>query len=90
MDGEAYVGEFLYPGNDCSDILNREQDADDGFYWITLKTATKRKVCTTKSQSQSTFMHVKVRPDLKSLSLGEKITYYNNSDLMPHWLRISR
>jgi hypothetical protein len=42
--GEAYVGEFLYPGKDCSDILNKELDADDGFYWITLGVNTKRKV----------------------------------------------
>ena len=64
--GEAYVGEFLYPGDDCSDILNREQDADDGFYWITLKTATKRKVCIAKLQLQNIYMYVGVRPDVKS------------------------
>ncbi|CAB4034088.1 Hypothetical predicted protein, partial [Paramuricea clavata] len=42
--GDAYLGEFLYPGYDCSDILDHELDAQDGFYWITLGGATKRKV----------------------------------------------
>ncbi len=42
--GDAYVGEFLHPGYDCSDILDKEFDADDGFYWINLGVSTKRKV----------------------------------------------
>ena len=44
IDGEAHIGEFLHPGYDCSDILNKERDASDGFYWITLGVSTKRKV----------------------------------------------
>jgi hypothetical protein len=46
--GDVYLGEFLYPGYDCSDILDHELDAQDGFYWITLGGATKRKVSTSK------------------------------------------
>ena len=42
--GEVYLGEFLNPGYDCTDILNHEEDATDGFYWITLGNDTKRKV----------------------------------------------
>ena len=42
--GEVYLGEFLNPGYDCTDILNHEEDATDGFYWITLGADTKRKV----------------------------------------------
>ena len=30
------VGEFFSPGYDCADILNKRQDSEDGFYWITL------------------------------------------------------
>ena len=42
--GDAYLGEFLNPGFNCSDILDHELDAQDGFYWITLGGPTKRKV----------------------------------------------
>ena len=42
--GNFYTGEYLSPGYDCSDIMNHEQDAPDGFYWINLGTNTKRKV----------------------------------------------
>jgi hypothetical protein len=31
------VGEFFNPGYDCADVLNKRQDSEDGFYWITLK-----------------------------------------------------
>ena len=31
------VGEFFNPGLNCSDILDKRDDAKDGFYWITLK-----------------------------------------------------
>ncbi|CAB4020784.1 Hypothetical predicted protein, partial [Paramuricea clavata] len=31
------VGEFFDPGLNCSDILNKLEDAKDGFYWITLE-----------------------------------------------------
>ncbi|CAB4013001.1 Hypothetical predicted protein [Paramuricea clavata] len=31
------VGEFFNPGDDCADVLNKRQDSEDGFYWITLK-----------------------------------------------------
>ena len=31
------VGEFFNPGLNCSDILDKCDDAKDGFYWITLK-----------------------------------------------------
>jgi hypothetical protein len=46
--GGAYLGDFLNPGSNCSDILDHELDAEDGFYWITLGGATKRKVSTSK------------------------------------------
>ena len=42
--GDSYLGEFLNPGYDCTDILNHEQDAQDGFYWVTFASAVKRKV----------------------------------------------
>jgi hypothetical protein len=38
------VGEFFNPGYDCADILNKRQDAKDGFYWITLKLSNPKKV----------------------------------------------
>ena len=44
--GDVHLGEFLNPGYNCTDILNHEKDATDGFYWITLGTGTKRKVST--------------------------------------------
>jgi hypothetical protein len=38
------VGEFFNSGYDCADILNKRQDAKDGFYWITLKLSNPKKV----------------------------------------------
>ena len=31
------AGEFFNPGLNCSDILDKREDAKDGFYWIDLK-----------------------------------------------------
>ena len=42
--GKAFVGEYLNPGYDCSDILNREEDVQDGYYWIDFGGSNKRKV----------------------------------------------
>ncbi|XP_028396090.1 uncharacterized protein LOC114520085 [Dendronephthya gigantea] len=44
VDGVEFYGEYLYPGNDCSDILDHEPDAEEGFYWITLGGPNKRRV----------------------------------------------
>ena len=38
------VGEYFNPGLNCSDILDRLDDAKDGFYWITLKSSNPVKV----------------------------------------------
>ena len=38
------VGEFFNPGLNCSDILDKLEDAKDGFYWITLKGSNPIKV----------------------------------------------
>ena len=38
------VGEFFNPGLNCSDILDKLDDAKDGFYWITLKRSNPVKV----------------------------------------------
>ena len=46
--GHSYLGEFLSPGYDCSDIMNHEPDASEGLFWITLGNDTKRKVSTCK------------------------------------------
>ena len=42
--GFVHIGGFIRPGYDCSDILDKDRDADDGFYWITLGASAKRKV----------------------------------------------
>ncbi|XP_046843366.1 uncharacterized protein LOC124437432 isoform X2 [Xenia sp. Carnegie-2017] len=44
LDGKAFVGEYLNPGYDCADILNREEDVQDGYYWIDFGGSNKRKV----------------------------------------------
>ena len=38
------VGEFFNPGLNCSDIMDKLDDAKDGFYWITLKRSNPVKV----------------------------------------------
>jgi hypothetical protein len=38
------LGEFISPGFDCSDIINKNMNAKDGFYWIHLGEITPRKV----------------------------------------------
>ena len=38
------VGEFFNPGLNCSNILDKHEDAKDGFYWITLKRSSPVKV----------------------------------------------
>ena len=38
------VGEYFNPGLNCSDILDKLDDAKDGFYWITLKRSNPVKV----------------------------------------------
>lgn len=44
--GDVHLGEFLSPGYNCTDILNHEEDATDGFYWITLGVGKRRRVST--------------------------------------------
>ncbi|XP_046843367.1 uncharacterized protein LOC124437433 [Xenia sp. Carnegie-2017] len=44
VNGKAFVGEYLNPGYDCSDILNRKEDVQDGYYWIDFGGSNKRKV----------------------------------------------
>jgi hypothetical protein len=34
--GSSTYGEFFNPGIDCTDILNQNPNAQDGFYWINL------------------------------------------------------
>lgn len=38
------AGEFFNPGLNCSDILDKREDAKDGFYWINLKRSNLVKV----------------------------------------------
>jgi hypothetical protein len=38
------IGEFFDAGLNCSDILDKLEDAKDGFYWITLKRSKPIKV----------------------------------------------
>ena len=38
------MGEFISPGYDCSDILNKKKNAEDGFYWIHLNETIPKKV----------------------------------------------
>ena len=38
------AGEFFNPGLNCSDILDQRDDANDGFYWITLNVSNPVKV----------------------------------------------
>ena len=38
------VGEFFNPGLNCSDILDKCDDAKDGFYWITVNCSNPKKV----------------------------------------------
>ena len=37
-------GEFICPGYDCSNVLNQNKNAKDGFYWIHLNDTTPKKV----------------------------------------------
>ena len=36
LGSKSTVGEFFNPGVSCSDILNKNEDSKDGFYWISL------------------------------------------------------
>ena len=47
------VGEFFNPGYDCSNILNKRPDAQDGFYWITLNSHNPQMVCVFNICSQT-------------------------------------
>ena len=38
------LGEFISPGYDCTDILNKKSNTKDGFYWIHLNGKTPQKV----------------------------------------------
>ncbi|XP_028413273.1 uncharacterized protein LOC114536122 [Dendronephthya gigantea] len=45
-DGSSPSGEYFNPGYDCTDILNKNFESRDGFYWINLnKGAPKRVYC---------------------------------------------
>jgi hypothetical protein len=32
--GSTCIGEYFNPGYDCTDILNKNKAAKDGYYWI--------------------------------------------------------
>jgi hypothetical protein len=42
--GSKTLGEFINPARDCSDVLNHDPQANDGFYWINLKIFKAKKV----------------------------------------------
>ncbi|XP_028391550.1 uncharacterized protein LOC114516313 isoform X2 [Dendronephthya gigantea] len=45
-DGSSPSGEYFNPGYDCTDILNKNFESRDGFYWINLnRGAPKRVYC---------------------------------------------
>ncbi|XP_028391389.1 uncharacterized protein LOC114516186 [Dendronephthya gigantea] len=45
-DGSNPAGEYFNPGYDCTDILNKNFESRDGFYWINLnRGAPKRVYC---------------------------------------------
>ena len=74
--GEVYLGEFLNPGYDCTDILNHEEDAADGFYWITLGNDTKRKVSIQYINMNCDFDNVHKSNTNKPFNLGP-VEYLN-------------
>ncbi|XP_028399998.1 uncharacterized protein LOC114523319 [Dendronephthya gigantea] len=43
-DGSNPFGEYFNPGYDCTDILNKNFEARDGFYWIHLNQSVPRRV----------------------------------------------
>ena len=43
--GSSPSGEYFNPGNDCTDILNSNVAAKDGYYWINLNKGVPKKVC---------------------------------------------
>ncbi|XP_028413259.1 uncharacterized protein LOC114536107 [Dendronephthya gigantea] len=43
-DGSNPSGEYFNPGYDCTDILNRNFEARDGFYWIDLNRAKPKRI----------------------------------------------
>ena len=42
--GSSSPGEIFNPGYDCSDILDKDTKAKDGFYWIQFNGYTPKKV----------------------------------------------
>ncbi len=44
LGSKSTVGEFFNPGVSCSDILNKNEDSKDGFYWISLAGSDPTKV----------------------------------------------
>ena len=42
--GRSSSGEFFNPAYDCSEILDKNPKARDGFYWVNFNEATSKKV----------------------------------------------
>ncbi|XP_028404228.1 uncharacterized protein LOC114526893 [Dendronephthya gigantea] len=82
---KSTVGEFFNPGYDCSDIMNKRENAGDGFYWITLKSPNNYQVWCDMSTDGGGFILVGRQNDSVTWSVasnGNPVAPYGE----PHWL----
>ncbi|XP_028410572.1 uncharacterized protein LOC114533270 isoform X2 [Dendronephthya gigantea] len=86
IDGSSTLGEFINPAYDCTDALNADPQAKDGFYWINFKNsnANKSKVWCDMTTDGGGFALIgrKTTPILWTLpSNGSPVHPYGP----PHW-----
>jgi hypothetical protein len=73
FEGSFTLGEFISPGYDCSEILNKHAHAKDGFYWIHLGQKTPQKVIVKCCVQFSFFIVI----SKSNISAGSKIDRIN-------------
>ncbi|XP_046848421.1 uncharacterized protein LOC124441980 isoform X2 [Xenia sp. Carnegie-2017] len=85
VNGKSFVGEYLSPGYDCSDILNREENVQDGYYWINLGGSNKRKVWCDMKTDGGGFILVARKHDAITWNVPSKDKPVNPSGKDKYW-----